>query len=190
MSTSPRVIAGRFHGRPLRVPRGLATRPTAARVRKSLFDILGNLEGARVLDLYAGSGALAIEALSHGASFAALVERDRRALECITQNLSLVGATAMTRVLGVPAERAVERLRGGAPFDVVLSDPPWDAVEAALEVVGGLVAAGLLAERGVVTLEHRKDARPLAPPGLAAYDRRTFGDAGITFFRLVSHPDE
>ena len=101
MSTNLRVIAGSYRGRRLHAPRGNATRPTSARVREALFSILGDLSDARVLDLYAGSGALGIEALSRGAKSVVLVEHDRAAIACIRENLAAIGASNQARVLPV-----------------------------------------------------------------------------------------
>ena len=105
-----RVVAGEFKGRRLHAPRGAATRPTADRVREALFSMLGDVSGARVLDLYAGSGALGIEALSRGAESALFVERDRRALAALRRNLDAVGAdaevsAARTRCVSSPIRR-------------------------------------------------------------------------------------
>jgi 16S rRNA (guanine966-N2)-methyltransferase len=113
-----RVVAGRRGGRRLRAPRGRDTRPTSDRVREALFSMLGPLDGARVLDLYAGSGALAIEALSRGAQAATLVERDARAIEVIRANLDALGLGADTaRVVHGPAGAALRDAssRGDAP---------------------------------------------------------------------------
>ena len=117
-----RVVAGEFKGRRLHAPRGAGTRPTADRVREALFSILGDVSGARVLDLYAGSGALGIEALSRGAESALFVERDRRALAALRRNLDAVGADAEVR--SQDALRFMAHPEG--VFDLVFCDPPYD----------------------------------------------------------------
>ena len=183
MSASPRVIAGRFRGRSLEAPAGLATRPTGARVRESLFGILGPLNGARVLDLYAGSGALAIEALSRGAVHAVLVERDRRALAAIRANLESLSLGAEARVLSLPVERALSALSGEEPFDLVLCDPPWAVGASALPVLGKLTLSGRLRPDARVVLEHPARERPEPPACLVRFDERSFGDTGLSFLR-------
>jgi 16S rRNA (guanine966-N2)-methyltransferase len=168
-----RVVAGAFKGRPLRAPRGARTRPTADRVREALFSILGDVSGARVLDLFAGSGALGIEALSRGAASAAFVEKDPRAVAVIRRNLEAVGATAEVRrqdVLGFLAA-------AGTRYDLVLIDPPYDSAAR---------LAGPLAERLPAVLEEGArvvtecDKRePLELP-LPLLRQRTYGDTRIT----------
>jgi 16S rRNA (guanine966-N2)-methyltransferase len=185
VSSSPRVIAGRFRGRSLSTPPGLATRPTGARVREALFSILGPLEGARVLDLYAGSGALAIEALSRGAKSAVLVERDRRAVSAIRDNLATLSLAGDARVLALAVERAVAALSSEAPFDLVLCDPPWAAGGSALPVLAKLTLCGKLASGARVVLEHPSRDTPEPPKGLERFDQRSFGDTGLSFFRAA-----
>src|SRR5262249_11647223 len=122
---SSRVIAGELGGRVLKVPRGMATRPTGAKVREALFNVLADVSGAKVLDLYAGSGALAIEALSRGAELAVLVEHDRAALACIRDNVAALGLAARTEVVPLRLPRGLTRALARGPFDLVLCDPPW-----------------------------------------------------------------
>jgi 16S rRNA (guanine966-N2)-methyltransferase len=179
----PRVIAGEAGGRRLAVPRGGRLRPTADRVKESLFSALGaRLDGAGVLDLYAGTGALAIEALSRGASRAVLVERDRDALAAIDTNLERTGV-GPARVLRGDVGAVV----GGpppaeAPFDVVLADPPYDlSDDAVAEVLGRLAANGWLAPGAVVAVE-----RPVGaglPPGWVSTWTRCYGDTLVLFLQ-------
>ena len=129
-----RIVAGEFKGRRLRAPRGQRTRPTADRVREALFSMLGQVTGVRVLDLYAGSGALGLEALSRGAASAVFVERDPRATAVIVANLGSLGVEAEVRRQDVL--RFLARAQGG--FDLVFCDPPYDS---------GPRIAGTLAER-------------------------------------------
>ena len=118
-----RVIAGSYGGRRLQTPAGLDTRPTSDRVREALFSMLGDVGGARVLDLYAGSGALGIEALSRGAASAVFVERDAQAVAAIERNLAAVGVEAV-----VVRQDALRYLAGAdGPFDLVFCDPPYDS---------------------------------------------------------------
>jgi 16S rRNA (guanine966-N2)-methyltransferase len=152
-------------------------------VRESLFAILGPLDGARVLDLYAGSGALAIEALSRGAVFAVLVERDRRALAAIRDNLAALSLESEARVLSMPVERAFSALSSEKPFDLVLCDPPWAIGESALPVLAELARSGLMRPDARVVLEHPSREQPAPPDGLVRFDERSFGDTGLSFFR-------
>lgn len=179
---SSRVIAGELGGRVLKVPRGLATRPTGAKVREALFNVLGDVAGAKVLDLYAGSGALSIEALSRGAAQAVLVEHDRAALACIRDNVGALGLTARASVVPLRLPRALARALVHGPFDLVLCDPPWADLDAACATLETLVREGGLAPGARVALEHA--ARDLAPQvsGLAARDRRTWGDTAVSLF--------
>jgi 16S rRNA (guanine966-N2)-methyltransferase len=129
-----RVVAGSFKGRRLVAPRGARTRPTADRVREALFSMLGDVEDARVLDLYAGSGALGIEALSRGAASAVFVERDARAVAAIERNLAPLDAR--TDVVRADVARFLAGAEG--EYDLVFLDPPYDSAS---------LLAGMLAER-------------------------------------------
>jgi 16S rRNA (guanine966-N2)-methyltransferase len=175
-----RVIAGRLGGRTLAAPRGRATRPTSDRVREALFSALGDLTGAAVLDLYAGTGALGIEALSRGAARATFVESARPALVVLRANLAALGLEGAARVIALPVERAVTTL--GLPFDLVLIDPPYAAIGGVPRVIEALARAGALARDGVVVVEHA--ARDPAPPiaGLVARPTRAYGDTSLTIY--------
>jgi 16S rRNA (guanine966-N2)-methyltransferase len=172
------VIAGRFGGRRLKTPPGRSTRPTADRVREALFATLGPLEGAVVLDLFAGSGALGIEALSRGAARAVLVERDPRAAEVARANLAALGVGAEeAAVLRMPARRALQDARArGDTYDLVLLDPPYgDAADLGPELseaLGPLLAPGAR----VVTESDRRAPLELSLP--AVHERR-YGDTVI-----------
>jgi 16S rRNA (guanine966-N2)-methyltransferase len=173
-----RVVAGRLGGRRLRAPRGRDTRPTSDRVREALFSMLGPLDGARVLDLYAGSGALAIEALSRGAASATLVERDARAIKVIRANLDALGlGPEEARVVHATAAAALQdaSARGDA-YDLVLLDPPYrDAPALGRDLSRALPA--LLAPDARVVAESDRRA-PLAL-GLPVLRERRYGDTLI-----------
>lgn len=174
-----RVIAGTAKGRRLKPPRGARTRPTTDRVKEALFSSLQpELAGASVLDLFAGSGALGIEALSRGAATATFVERHDATARLIDENLALTGLT--TRATVVVAD-AVDALRHppNAPFDVVLADPPYDLDSATLAVVLAAVASHL-AHAAVVTVERDRRADPPHWPASIRPDRhRRYGDTVI-----------
>jgi 16S rRNA (guanine966-N2)-methyltransferase len=162
----------------------MATRPTSARVREALFSILGDLGGARVLDLYAGSGALGIEALSRGAEGAVFVEHDRAALACIRENLTELDAMAQAHVIASSATRVVGAL-DALGFDLVLCDPPWAELESAVGLLAELASSGRLRAAARVVLEHSaRDAEPDVS-GLVAYDRRRWGDTAASLFRAT-----
>jgi 16S rRNA (guanine966-N2)-methyltransferase len=168
-----RVVAGEFKGRRLRAPRGTTTRPTADRVREALFSMLGDVSGARVLDLFAGSGALGIEALSRGADTVVFVDRDRQAVAAIRHNLDAVGVKAAV-VLG-NALTVLRRPRQ-TPYDLVFVDPPYDS---ASRLAGPLAERlpGVLAENAVVVTESDK-RNPLELP-LPLTREREYGDVRI-----------
>lgn len=187
---SLRVIGGALKGRTLRVPRGRLLRPTSNRVREALFASLAHeLSGARVLDLYAGSGALGIEALSRGAAFALFVESARPALHALQRNLEALQLGARSRVMACEARVAVRRLRAepGACFDLVLADPPYGSEELP-ETLASLVAAGLLAPEGVVVVEAGR-RHPVGPiDGLACERERAYGDTVLSRWRVAAAP--
>jgi 16S rRNA (guanine966-N2)-methyltransferase len=167
-----RVVAGQFKGRRLQAPRGTRTRPTADRVREALFSMLGDVTGARVLDLYAGSGALGIEALSRGAASAVFVDRDPQAVAAIERNLAAIGVEA-----AVVRQDALRYLAGpDGPFELVFCDPPYDSASR---------LAGPLAERlpvltaddaRIVTESDKRNPLELPFPLLT---ERSYGDTRI-----------
>jgi 16S rRNA (guanine966-N2)-methyltransferase len=171
-----RIVAGEFKGRRLHAPKGQRTRPTADRVREALFSILGPVDGLRVLDLFAGSGALGIEALSRGAGAATFVDSDPGAVEAIERNLAAVGVEAPVHKRDVLAFLADH----DEHYDLVLIDPPYSSA-------GRLV--GSLSERlpGVVTENARivteSDKRAPLELDLSLDDERTYGDTRIAIHR-------
>jgi 16S rRNA (guanine966-N2)-methyltransferase len=181
-----RVIAGKLRGRPLRAPRGLTTRPTSDRAREAIFQILGNLSGLSVLDLFAGTGALGIEALSRGAVRAVFVESDAQALRALRENLDRLGIADQATVIDSTVERAGIRLKKHAPFDLVIADAPWRmAQEAAESVVKH--SRGLLAEEARILLGHPTQSPVELPDssGLALVERRKWGGTGMSFFEIT-----
>jgi len=184
-----RVIAGSARGRVLRSPpkgrRGEqpATRPTSDLVRGVIFDMLDAMgaDYTRVLDLYAGTGALGIEALSRGDGVADFVESDPRAAGVIRANLALTGFTARAMVHAGSAERAAALLSG--PYTLVLADPPYDDV-AAVEAVARIAASPLVDRGTVLALEHGRRTPPAGALGLLKlYRTRTHGDTAVSIYR-------
>lgn len=177
-----RVIAGRLRGRRLVDAPRSGVRPTSDRVRESLFAWLGDIEGASVLDAYAGTGALGIEALSRGARRAVFVERSQAALSVLRRNLrglGLGGSPEAVRVLRGDAVRAVRRLgRAGERFDLVLLDPPYASGELP-RILTALVKTGVLADAAEVVVEASR-RHPLPPVGgLALQATRRYGDTQV-----------
>jgi 16S rRNA (guanine966-N2)-methyltransferase len=167
-----RVVAGDFKGRRLRAPRGMRTRPTADRVREGLFSMLGDVSDARVLDLYAGTGALGIEALSRGAAAALFVERDPRAAAAIEANLRSLGLHQPVR-----RQDALRFLaRGEGTFDLVFCDPPYDSVPR----IAGPLAERLpaLLARGARIVTESDKRTPFELP-FTVLAERTYGDTRI-----------
>lgn len=179
-----RIIAGRLGGRRLSAPRGMATRPTTERVREALFAILGRLEGCSVVDCYAGSGALGLEAASRGAARVILIESAGAACKVIRQNVQALGVEREVQLLALPLERCASALTRLAPFDLVLSDPPWPIAARAAEHVAAVLGPHLRAN-GLMVLGHpaRSPVELSAATGLERVDRRSWGDSGVSFFR-------
>ncbi len=185
-----RVIAGSLRGRRLATPSWEGLRPTSDKLRETLFNILApRIAGARVLDGYAGTGALGIEALSRGASAVTFVESDRRAQALIEGNLARCGIAEGYAIIRTSMARALETLHGGsnaAPFDVVLLDPPYDPGRGAGGFDTLLAAAGaVIADEGIVVLEHaRKRGAPEAAGALVRIREVTSGDSALTLYAV------
>jgi 16S rRNA (guanine966-N2)-methyltransferase len=185
-----RIIGGQDRGRRLRAPRGLRTRPTADRVRVTLFDVVGPaVRGARVLDLFAGSGAVGIEALSRGAARVVFVERDPAALRALRGNLAALGASrAAARVVAGDVLAVLPRLvpPEGA-FDLVFLDPPYAGTLAA-RALAALPGSGVCRPGAEVVVQH-STRTPLPPvAGLEPHRRpRRFGDTALTFLRVAAY---
>lgn len=183
-----RIIAGRFRSRPLHAPEGLATRPTSDRLRETLFNVLASrIEGARFLDLYAGSGAVGLEALSRGAERVVWVERAAPALKVLKSNVERLGITSGFRVHSGSVTSFLRGPRDGAvEFNVVFLDPPYDAeeeYEMALQLLGG-EALGFLAADAVVIAEHRRKEKIEDRYGALARTRLLEqGDAALSFYK-------
>jgi 16S rRNA (guanine966-N2)-methyltransferase len=177
-----------YRSRALRAVRGQATRPTSDRVREALFGILASaqaVEGARVLDLYAGTGALALEALSRGAESAILVESSREAIAVIRANIDALGVARQASLVPGDAHRALARLARAGPFDLVLADPPWALVESGepTRALAELATAGALRASAWVVLEHAARTFPPDAAPLTPLETRRYGDTALTFYK-------
>jgi 16S rRNA (guanine966-N2)-methyltransferase len=186
-----RVIAGTARGTVLRAPKGEATRPTTDRVRSSLFSLLGDrVHGARVLDLFAGSGTLGIECLSRGAASATFVESGREAAACLRANLERAGLAGAGQVVvqSVEAFLASRARAGGVTFDLVFADPPYATRPGDMDFGAWLVACPelptLLAPRGVFILEAPRDTPDPGSPVWELVEARNYGTNCLQFFQL------
>jgi 16S rRNA (guanine966-N2)-methyltransferase len=174
-----RIVAGSHKGHRIEAPKGIVTRPTGDRVREALFSIIGPVEDARVLDLFAGSGALGLEALSRGASSCVFVERDRQAARVIQSNLEKLRLTGAVVVTGDAAAALRAERDLGRRYDLVLADPPyedWPGHETALAEL----LPSVLADDGLVVVETSESVEPELPLDLVT--TRRYGSARITVF--------
>ena len=185
-----RIIAGSARGTPLLAPKGMDTRPTQDKVKESLFNMLqGQLEDGAALDLFAGSGALGLEAVSRGASRAVLVDQSREAAQCIRRNIEKLRFQDRAELVTCDWKQAVSKLaREGRRFDLVFLDPPYQSglLEEALD---RLTRFDILNPHGIIVAEHPADRRlpPLPPPYRL---RRTYryGKIAVTLYRR--EPDQ
>ncbi|MBA3538774.1 MAG: 16S rRNA (guanine(966)-N(2))-methyltransferase RsmD [Deltaproteobacteria bacterium] len=178
-----RIVGGSLGGRVLRAPAGAATRPTSEKVRQALFNILGDLEGDHVLDLFAGSGALGIEALSRGAASATFVDLAKPALASIKGNLADLGCATRATILAGDAVSLAARHQPAALYRVVFVDPPY-RTDLAERAVAALPLTSLAAH-AVIVIEH--DGRTLPPEHLGSLirtDHRRYGDTHLSFYEV------
>lgn len=179
-----RVIAGQARGYALIAPEGLSTRPTADRVKETIFNVIQfELAGASVLDLFAGSGAMGIEALSRGAADAVFVDFSKESINAVNKNLEKTKLAGSASVLQTDFLRAIDGFsKNGRRFSIVFLDPPYykGLTEKALRAIS---EAGLLADDGFIVAEMGSDERLPEIEGLSAYKQKTFSVANITFLR-------
>lgn len=179
-----RIIAGRAGGRTIATPRGATTRPTTDRVREAIFsriEALLDLDGARVLDLYAGSGALGLEALSRGAAHLLAVEKHRPTAALVGRNAADLGMGDLVAVRTAAVERVLAAGNDGEPFDLALADPPYPLAEPDLTAaLTALVEGRWLTEDALVLVERSsRSPRPTWPAGLVHLDTRTYGETAV-----------
>jgi len=179
-----RIVAGSLKGRQLELPKGSQARPTSDRAREAIFNILmPRIYGARVLDMFAGSGALGVEAISRGAAACVFVELDRANAKALRQSLERFGVSAQQgQVMGGDFRQiAPQLIREGKKFDLIFLDPPYAAgfYEAAFEYSQQLLSPG-----GMVVSEHERGWEIPEPQGLALVDRRQYGKNTMSFYSL------
>ncbi|GAA0778800.1 16S rRNA (guanine(966)-N(2))-methyltransferase RsmD [Roseibium denhamense] len=181
-----RIVAGRFKGQALAAPKSQATRPTSDRLRETVFNILAHgldvdLEGLRVLDLFAGTGALGFEAMSRGARHATFIEEGTEARGIIRRNMEAFGLNGVSKIF----RRDATRLGSAGniePFDLVFADPPYDKALGE-KALASAAQGGWLKPDAVCVLEERATARIDLPEGFAELDRRQAGDSQVLFAR-------
>lgn len=182
-----RIIAGDLRGRPLRAPRGTTTRPTSGRVREAIFNHLvaahlgHDWSGVRVLDLFAGSGALGLEALSRGADHATFIDRDQRAIDAIRANVAALGVEQRTTVLKRDAERALASPQGG-PFELIFADPPY-AVVVDAPLLAALAQDTVTHLDALAVIEHAASSPPQLEDHWEILTTRPHGDTALTILR-------
>ena len=182
-----RIISGTARGRTIVAPAGERTRPTQDKVRESLFNIIRwDVMDARVLDLFAGTGALSLESLSRGAKRAVLIDTDRAACEAIKKNIAACRMEDRARLLARDYRQAMDQLaREGEKFDVVFLDPPY-RMENTGEMCAELYDKGLLADAFLLVVEHKRGLAPLVDERFEAFDQRNYGDTQITLVRSAA----
>ncbi|HEX2582661.1 MAG TPA: 16S rRNA (guanine(966)-N(2))-methyltransferase RsmD [Chlamydiales bacterium] len=179
---SLRIVGGLFRGRILKSPKGAQTRPTTSLLREAVFNIAASwVENARFLDLFAGSGAMGLEAISRGAAFATFIEKDKRTAACIRENAALLAVEAKVQILALDAKRALSQLL--SPYDLIYIDPPYEKeIPELLELI---VEKNLLAPRGLLFLEERFQSKTPSFSALELVNSRRYGIAALHQFR---HP--
>jgi 16S rRNA (guanine966-N2)-methyltransferase len=177
-----RIIAGRYGSRKLKTLDGLDTRPTSDKIRGAVFNILTQkIPGAMVLDLFAGCGAVGLEAVSRGARFAVLNDISQRSIDVIQDNIDALGAGEEIGVMGEDAFDAVGILAGsGMAFDIIYLDPPYDS-QFYEQIIRRIRECGILALGGVIVCEHRKGSSFDLPFDYRIYDRRIYGKSAVSF---------
>ena len=187
-----RIIAGRFKGRSLQSPSGLATRPTSDRLRETLFNVLSHgyddpITGARVLDLFAGTGALGLEALSRGAAFVQFVEEAAEARGLIKANVEAFGVAGITKVYRRDATY-MGPVAPAEPFSLVFCDPPYGKGLAALALASAL-KGGWLTPDALIIVEERADQNDILPARFVVIEERLYGETKLVFARLPRPSD-
>ncbi len=186
-----RIVGGRFRGRSLTGPKSMAVRPTSDRLRETVFNVLAHayedsIEGARVLDLFAGTGALGLEALSRGASTVLFVDDSTEGRGLVRANVDALGVAGITKVFRRDATR-LGAVHPNQPFTLVFCDPPYGR-DLATAALASAAAGGWFAPGALVVVEEAADAGLTLPPGLALLEERIYGDTKVVFARAERLP--
>lgn len=174
-----RIISGSLGGRLIAAPDGKKTHPMSERVRNALFNSLSGVEGMRVLDAFAGTGALGIEAISRGAAHATFVERDRVAQKVLAENIESLGISQNTKIIKAPVASWINTYEGDK-FDLIFADPPYHDTQFST----AMNLMGLLKPNGLMVLSRPGRSESPTKSGVVVVDNRGYGDAALTYFRL------
>jgi len=180
-----RVIAGIAKGKKLYAPKGVDVRPTSDRVKESIFNIIGQrVIDLRVLDLFAGTGNLGIEALSRGAEIAYFVDSKQEAIRLINKNLEATGFLENAVVIRADVDNAIKRLsRDGLKFDLIFLDPPYRISVSFLDAILYMLASDILIDNGLLVLEHSAKNEPRVIDSIEIESTRIYGDTAVTFYK-------
>ncbi len=194
-----RIIGGALRGRQLDAKAAPTTRPTSDRVREAIASALharGLLSGGRVLDLFAGTGALGLEALSWGATVVLAVDSSRKAVACVSANARALGVAPQVRTLELDlvaspdkAAAAIGRTRL-APFTLVFADPPYTLVQSAVDLLTAVAKHGLLAPRAAIVVEHASKSPPERPACFAELATYRYGDTGVVLWETIAEAEQ
>ena len=179
-----RIISGKFKSRKLAAPKGDTTRPTSDRARESLFNVLQNLvdfEGMSVLDLFAGSGAFAFEALSRGASHATLIEQNRKVIETINENVKVLGVGSQLDIIQKDVYKWIETT--SAQYDLIFADPPYDDPRTLENLPTSIFSSRLLTPDSLVIVEHRTGSHVAIPANAELIRELNAGEAVFSFLK-------
>jgi 16S rRNA (guanine966-N2)-methyltransferase len=181
-----RIVGGRLGGRVLAAPKSHAVRPTAERLREAIFNVLGHaygdpIAGATVLDLFAGTGALGLEALSRGAAFALFIDNAAEARALLRENITVLGLAGISRIFRRDATKLGPR-GSLQPFSLVFLDPPYGEGFAE-KALGSAAAGGWLVQEAIIVVEEAAKAKFVAPPGFSELERRMYDDTEVIFLR-------
>lgn len=172
------ILAGEFKGRRIEQPKSEAVRPMSQKVRAALFDVIGSVKGKIVLDLYAGSGAVGLEALSRGAKRVVMIEKNAAVAKVAQANIDKLGLGKDAHCIQIPAESWLETVNE-ARFDVVLADPPYAQINP--QVIER--ASGLLAGKGILVLSHSSKIESPELKSLELVQHKVYGDTALSFYR-------
>jgi len=194
-----RIIGGALRGRQLEAKAAPSTRPTSDRVREAIASALharGLLSGARVLDLFAGTGALGLEALSWGATVVLAADSSRKAVACVNENARSLGVAPQVRAIELDllaspnkAFAAIDRT-GLAPFTLVFADPPYTLVQSTVDLLAGIARHGLLVPTAAIVVEHASKSPPERPACFAELATYRYGDTGVALWETIAEATE